>query len=99
MARSSTAEAHDAVLPGSAGSLHGSDPYLRLQAPPVRRADWLHTGGRHRLLGGAFDLLAFCLYLHVKNLSKPQDESTFVPLFLRPSTSRPCLRAPAQICH
>lgn len=48
----SAAEACNSVLPGSASNLHRSDPHLRLQAPPIRRANRLHTGSPHSLLGG-----------------------------------------------
>lgn len=54
VARSSAAEACAAVLPGSTGGLHGADPHLRLQAPPIRRAGRLHTRSPHCLLGGEY---------------------------------------------
>lgn len=62
MARCSAAEAGAAVLPGSAGGLHRSDPNLRLQAPPVRRAHRLHTGRPDCLLGGEYTLPSFGAY-------------------------------------
>lgn len=66
MAWGSAAEASAAVLPGSAGGLHRSDPHLRLQAPPVRRANRLHTGSPHCLLGGQYALPAcFCSAVRV----------------------------------
>lgn len=60
MARGSAAEAGAAVLLVSAGGLHRSDPHIRLQAPPVRRDNRLHTGSAHCLLGGQYTLV--CLF-------------------------------------
>lgn len=64
MAWGSPAEASTAVFPCSAGSLHRSDPHLRLQAPPIRRAYRLHTGSPHCLLGGQYTLPAcfLCIF-------------------------------------
>lgn len=98
MAWGSAAEASAAVLPGSAGSLHRSDPHLRLPAPPVRCANRLHTGSPHRLLGGQYTMSAcFCSRPHVKSLLKVLRWACFCLCVLRPSTSHPCLKVPDQI--
>lgn len=105
MARCPPAEAGSAVFPGLAGDLHRSDPHLRLQAPPVRRADRLHTGSPDCLLGGQYTLT--CLFLcisarpHVRVcfcLKLGMCLCPFCFSLSRPSTSHQCLKVVVQIC-
>lgn len=97
MAWGSAAEASDAVLPGFSGSLHRSDPHLRLPAPPIRRANGLHTGSPHCLLGGQYTLSITVCPL-VKVCWSSLSWGWFCPCVFRPSTSHPCLNAPVRLC-
>lgn len=79
VARSSAAEAAAAVHAGPPGGLHGSHPHLRPQAPPDRRADGIHTGGSHCLLGGPYTLPF--LFASSEHMSESAHVSSCVCLF------------------
>lgn len=98
VAGSSAAEASAAVLPGSAGHLYGAHPHLGLQAPPVRRAGRLRPRSPHCLLGGEYTEPAHYHRCACARQS-PVKMLRLCLLPLRPSTSRPCLKARGRTWH